>query len=94
MTVFSFNVVVALLILWRPLMHVLPREIDHGRTRVHLKSGVRIFRTEVEKLHLPRSFAVCVLLLLVFETSVLAVDPTRHISQYAHTAWRIQDAGL
>ena len=35
---------------------------------------------------------VFVLLLLLFlENSVWAVDPTRHISQYAHTAWRVQD---
>src|SRR5258708_3758330 len=72
-------------------MHVLPREIDHGRTRVHSKSGMLIFRTQEEKLHIPRSFAVSVLLLLLFETSAWAVDPTHHISQYAHTAWRIQD---
>jgi ligand-binding sensor domain-containing protein len=31
------------------------------------------------------------LLFLVAVSSVWAVDPSRHISQYAHTAWRIQD---
>ncbi len=91
MTVISFSVVVTLVILWHPLMHALPRELDDGRTGVRLKSGVRMFRTEVEKLHNPRSFVVCVLLLLLFATSAWAVDPTRHISQNAHTAWRIQD---
>lgn len=37
---------------------------------------------------------ICVLLLLVFATSARAVDPARHISQYAHTAWRIQDGAF
>jgi len=31
------------------------------------------------------------LLLFCFATSLWAVDPGRYISQYAHTAWRIQD---
>jgi ligand-binding sensor domain-containing protein len=34
---------------------------------------------------------VCVLLLLFTATPARAVDPGRRISQYAHTAWRIQD---
>jgi hypothetical protein len=31
------------------------------------------------------------LLVLFAESSVWAVDPSRHISQYRHTAWRVQD---
>ena len=37
-----------------------------------------------------RSIALS-LLLLCFGTSVWAVDPSQRITQYAHTAWRIQD---
>lgn len=36
-------------------------------------------------------FAACVCLLFCFSSSALAVDPERHISQYAHTSWRVQD---
>jgi ligand-binding sensor domain-containing protein len=56
-----------------------------------LTSGVRNFFTEVEKLNIPQSVTVCVLLLFFLAPSARAVDPSRHISQYAHTAWRIQD---
>src|SRR5713226_3116418 len=38
-----------------------------------------------------RSLLRCVLFLLLGLNSLWAVDPSRHISQYAHTAWRIQD---
>jgi ligand-binding sensor domain-containing protein len=34
------------------------------------------------------------LLVLCAESAVWAVDPSRHVSQYAHTAWRIQDGVL
>jgi signal transduction histidine kinase/ligand-binding sensor domain-containing protein len=44
----------------------------------------------MNKLIVLRSLAIC-LLLLTPATSILAVDPNKHISQYAHTAWRIQD---
>lgn len=40
---------------------------------------------------LSRAVTVCFLLLLLPVASARAVDPGRRISQYAHTAWRIQD---
>src|SRR5258707_9781160 len=39
----------------------------------------------------PRSLPLCLLLLFLTGGRVWAVDPSRHISQYGHTAWRIQD---
>ena len=42
----------------------------------------------MEKLNIPRSV---LLFLLLCVTSVWAVDPNRQITQYAHTAWRVQD---
>lgn len=45
-------------------------------------------RSEVESLH---TIPARLLLLLCISTFVWAVDPGTHISQYAHTAWRIQD---
>jgi len=39
--------------------------------------------------NLRQLFALCFLVL--FANSAGALDPSRHISQYAHTAWRIQD---
>jgi len=38
-----------------------------------------------------RSIPARVLLLLCLSGSLCAVDPSTHITQYAHTAWRIQD---
>ena len=40
------------------------------------------------------SLSLCLLLLYFAPTPVLAVDPNRHISQYAHTAWRVQDGAF
>jgi signal transduction histidine kinase/ligand-binding sensor domain-containing protein len=37
---------------------------------------------------------LCLLLFLFAVNRVWAVDPSRHISQYGHTAWRIQDGVL
>ena len=42
----------------------------------------------MEKLNIPRLVLLAVLLCV---TSAWAVDPNRHITQYAHTAWRVQD---
>ncbi len=72
-------------------MFIPPREADHVGASVHLKSGVRNSLTEVKKQCIPGSVAVCVLLLCGLATSAGAVDPSKRISQYAHTAWRIQD---
>jgi signal transduction histidine kinase/ligand-binding sensor domain-containing protein len=49
------------------------------------------FVTKTKKLNVPRSFVVCLFLCFFAVSSVWAVDPTRHISQYRHTAWRVQD---
>ena len=49
------------------------------------------FATKTRKLNIPRSFPACLLLSFFAVSSVWAVDPSRRISQYAHTAWRIQD---
>jgi ligand-binding sensor domain-containing protein len=46
---------------------------------------------KAERLDIPRWHFLCLLLFLFAVSSVWAVDPVRHISQYAHTAWRIQD---
>jgi signal transduction histidine kinase/ligand-binding sensor domain-containing protein len=56
-----------------------------------LKGGLRNSLHEVKKPNLPQSLAVCVLLMLFPATSARAVDPNKQLSQYAHTAWRIQD---
>jgi signal transduction histidine kinase/ligand-binding sensor domain-containing protein len=42
-------------------------------------------------LNIPHWHLLCLLFFLFAVSSVSAVNPTRHISQYAHTAWRIQD---
>jgi ligand-binding sensor domain-containing protein len=44
--------------------------------------------------HVPRSFLVCVLSLLLTLSAAQALDPNKRLTQYAHTAWRIQDGFL
>jgi signal transduction histidine kinase/ligand-binding sensor domain-containing protein len=44
-----------------------------------------------ERLNIPRWRFLYLLLFLFAVNSVWAVDPNRHISQYRHTAWRVQD---
>jgi signal transduction histidine kinase/ligand-binding sensor domain-containing protein len=46
---------------------------------------------EVEKLHTLRPIPARVLLVFCISASLWAVDPSTHISQYAHNAWTIQD---
>jgi len=46
---------------------------------------------KAERSNIPRWHFLCLLLFLFAVNSAWAVDPIRHISQYAHTAWRIQD---
>ena len=44
------------------------------------------------KLSLLQWLSFGILLLFLAPSSAWAVDPARHISQYAHSAWRTQDA--
>jgi len=41
--------------------------------------------------HVLRSFLVCVLSLWLTLSAAQALDPNKRLTQYAHTAWRIQD---
>jgi PAS domain S-box-containing protein len=41
--------------------------------------------------HVPRSFLVCLLSLWLTLSAAHALDPNKRLTQYAHTAWRIQD---
>ncbi len=72
-------------------MFTLPRESGRAVTPAPLRGGVRRLLAEAVGGDLARAVAVCVLLLLFAATPARAVDPGRRISQYAHTAWRIQD---
>ena len=49
------------------------------------------FTPKAEWLNIPHWHLLCLLLSLFAVSTVSAVNSTRHISQYAHTAWRIQD---
>jgi PAS domain S-box-containing protein len=44
--------------------------------------------------HLPRSFLLCLLSLWLTLSAAHALDPNKRLTQYAHTAWRIQDGFL
>jgi ligand-binding sensor domain-containing protein len=44
--------------------------------------------------HLPRSLLVCLLSLCLTLGAAQALDPNKRLTQYAHSAWRIQDGFL
>jgi PAS domain S-box-containing protein len=44
--------------------------------------------------YVPRSFLVCLLSLWLTLSTAQALDPNKRLTQYAHTAWRIQDGFL
>ncbi len=62
-------------------------QVDSTSPRVRYTSRTRDFRV-------PRSFRVCVLSLCLTSSVALALDPNKRLTQYAHTAWRIQDGFL
>jgi ligand-binding sensor domain-containing protein len=45
-------------------------------------------------MHIPRSIRRCIIWFLLAVSPLAALDPTKHISQYTHTAWRIQDGAF
>jgi PAS domain S-box-containing protein len=59
----------------------------------HVDSSLpRAMRTSrARNFHVPRSFLVCVLSLWLTLGAAQALDPNKRLTQYAHTAWRIQD---
>jgi PAS domain S-box-containing protein len=61
--------------------------VDSTLPRAMCTSGARDF-------DVPRSFLVCVLSLWLALSAAHALDPNKHLTQYAHTAWRIQDGFL
>ena len=50
-----------------------------------------MFTPRARDFHVPRSFLVCVLSLWLALGAAQALDPNKRLTQYAHTAWRIQD---
>ena len=48
------------------------------------------FAIKTRRLSIPRFFSFCFLLFIVVD-SIRALEPVRRISQFGHTAWRIQD---
>jgi hypothetical protein len=66
------------------------REIDYARTKFRWTSCARNVLAGLMKITIPRSITVGIFLFL-FASPVWAVDPGKHISQYAHTAWQVQD---
>ena len=56
-----------------------------------LTTYLRNLANRTWRVGLSRSVLLCLPLLLSTVESVYAVDPNRHISQYGHTAWRMQD---
>jgi signal transduction histidine kinase/ligand-binding sensor domain-containing protein len=61
--------------------------VDSTSPRVMFASRARHF-------HVPRSFLVCVLSPWLTLSVAHALDPNKRLSQYAHTAWRMEDGFL
>src|ERR1700689_471138 len=61
--------------------------VDSTSPRVMFMSRARDF-------HVPRSFLFWVLSLCLTLSVAHALDPNKRLSQYAHTAWRIEDGFL
>jgi signal transduction histidine kinase/ligand-binding sensor domain-containing protein len=55
-----------------------------------LKKRPTYFAIKTRRLNIARFFSLCILL-FVAVNSLRALDPDRRISQYGHTAWRMQD---
>jgi PAS domain S-box-containing protein len=53
-----------------------------------------ICKSKARDFHFLRSFLVCVLSLWLTLSAAQALDPNKRLTQYAHTAWRIQDGFL
>src|ERR1700685_909475 len=45
----------------------------------------------MERRHKRRGAALALAILLAFRACVFALDPSLHISQYAHTTWRVRE---
>jgi PAS domain S-box-containing protein len=50
--------------------------------------------SRARNLHVLRSFLLCLLSLWLIVSTAHALDPNKRVTQYAHTAWRIQDGFL
>ncbi len=50
-----------------------------------------MYTSRARNFHVLRSFLVCVLSLWLMLSAAHALDPNKRLTQYAHTAWRIQD---
>jgi ligand-binding sensor domain-containing protein len=65
-----------------------------GVSHVDSTSSGVIFTSRARDFHVPRSFLVCVSSLWLTLSVAQALDPNKRLTQYAHTAWRIQDGFL
>src|SRR5277367_1456975 len=63
-----------------------PQWNDCTREWLHTRLAIPAVR-----MRMSRPVLICFLALFFFSSRALALDPTRQISQYGHTAWRITD---
>src|SRR5262245_9347160 len=60
-------------------------------TRPTLEGEMRRFVTTGKRVGFTWYSSICLSVLFLTFNSVLGVDPARRVSQYGHTAWRMQD---
>lgn len=80
----------------RPMWPLHPVEVRFGKIRaamVTLDSTLprAMCTSRARVYHVSRSFLVCVLSLWLTLSAAHALDPNKRLTQYAHSAWRIQD---
>ncbi len=62
--------------------------------RIHLPVAVRRLATELWGLTGLKPLLLVLIFVTISANRLVAIEPTHHVSQYVHTAWRIQDGFL
>src|ERR1700757_4232566 len=69
--------------------------VEAFRNSLYVQLALQLWRTEAQATNESFTLALALFLFLLLATgSAWSLDPDRHISQYGHTAWRIQDGFL
>ncbi len=62
--------------------------------QIDLSKGVGSFAAELLRLTRPKTLLLLLSFVAASSDCLVAIEPTHHVTQYVHTAWRIQDGFL